>query len=190
MAWKPDYITLAQLKHYLNITHANGDAELAIHVTTASRCVDNYTHRQFGVVDAPAVREVEGVWDRRLGSHVYEIPDLATAPVEVLDESALAVTGTSLYPRNAVAEGRVWTELRSPRGGVLTIEALWGWPAVPTEVVNAALLQAARLAKRRDSPFGIAGSPSQGTEIKMLGASLDPDLRTAVAGLRRERWAV
>ena len=55
------------------------------------------------------------------------------------------------------------------------VTAKWGWSAVPAAVVNANLIQAARFLKRRDSPYGIAGSPDMGNEMRLL-AKLDPDV--------------
>jgi hypothetical protein len=64
----------------------------------------------------------------------------------------------------------------------------WGWPTVPTPAKVATMLQTARLAARRDSPFGIAGSPSEGSELRLL-ATLDPDLKTSLTAFRRDWWA-
>ena len=72
----------------------------------------------------------------------------------------------------------------------LAITGLWGWPAVPTSVKVATLLQASRFAIRRDSPYGIAGSPSEGSELRLL-AAVDPDVKVAIGKkYRREWWAV
>jgi hypothetical protein len=56
-----------------------------------------------------------------------------------------------------------------------TITVKWGWTAFPVPVVNAAKLQTARFVARRDSPYGIAGSPDQGSEMRLL-ARVDPDV--------------
>lgn len=46
---------------------------------------------------------------------------------------------------------------------------------VPPTITAACLLQASRFWKRRDAPFGIAGSPVLGNEMRLL-AKLDPDV--------------
>jgi hypothetical protein len=69
------------------------------------------------------------------------------------------------------------------------VTALWGWSAVPPAIEQATLLQASRLLIRRDSPYGVAGSPEAGTEIRLL-ARLDPDVDVAVAPYRRRRRVV
>ncbi len=195
MAWKPDYVTPSELKSYLRID-ADDDADdafIALWVTTASRNVDGFCHRQFGKVDAAEVRTYEGVYDRHLGTYVYRIDDLSSASgmtVSVADGGA-EVTAYTLLPRNAAADGEPFTELRCTSCGPLDIEAPgWGWSAVPSPVKVGLLLQSARLAARRDSPFGVAGSPSEGSEVRLF-AQLDADFKTSLraSGLVRERWA-
>jgi hypothetical protein len=100
-----------------------------------------------------------------------------------------------LLPDNAPADGVPYERLGftvcptrsvpgSPVANVLT--ARWGWTAVPTQVPAAGRLQIGRWAKRRDSPYGISGSPDQQGEIRLL-ARLDPDVATTLAGLSRRR---
>ena len=54
---------------------------------------------------------------------------------------------------------------------------------VPDGVKVATLLQAARYFKRRESPYGIAGSPEMGSEMR-LRAELDPDVINLVRPFR------
>lgn len=46
---------------------------------------------------------------------------------------------------------------------------------VPGPVELACLIQASRWFKRKDAPFGIAGSPELGSELRLL-SKLDPDV--------------
>jgi hypothetical protein len=191
MAWEPAYATAAELKAYLRIADTVDDALVAIWAETASRAVDSYCGRQFGQVDAPAVRTYRSSWDRHLGAWLFEIDDLADlTDAVVLDANALDITADVEFgPSNALSKGRVYTHMVGTAAGAVTVEALWGWSAVPVPVKNATLIQAARLAARRDSPFGVAGSPENGSEMRLL-ASLDPDLRTSLGGrYRRTAWA-
>jgi hypothetical protein len=55
-------------------------------------------------------------------------------------------------------------------------------------VLAAAKLQCARWNFRRDAPAGVAGSPDQGSEIRLL-SRLDPDVAVSLAGLSRPRRA-
>lgn len=53
----------------------------------------------------------------------------------------------------------------------------------PEPVKLAAMIQASRLSKRRDSPFGVAGSPEFGSELRLL-SKLDPDVETLLRPYR------
>ncbi|WP_433117102.1 head-tail connector protein [Micromonospora sp. CA-246542] len=190
MTWEPDYVTVAEAKAYLRIEDDADDALVATWVTTASRAVDTFCHRQFGQVDTPQARTFGGVWDRTERSYLFEIDDLMDITGLVAVDSAGVVVDLSavLRPHNAPQRGKPYTRVvaYSP---VLTITALWGWSAVPAAVKNATLIQTARFAARRDSPFGVAGSPSEGGETRLL-AALDPDLKTSLGSkYRREWWA-
>lgn len=189
MAWEPDYVTAAELKSYLRDTSSADDALYALWATTASRAVDTFCHRQFGSVTAEA-REYETVWYRHLGKYVAEIDDLQTVSgLEVLDENGDEITDYTLSPVNALLKGKPYERIAVSVCGLLTITAPWGWTAVPSPVKSASLIQGARFAVRRDSPFGVAASPDQGSEVRLL-ATLDPDLKTALGKkYRREVWA-
>lgn len=50
-----------------------------------------------------------------------------------------------------------------------------GEGSTPSAIVNACLLQASRFWSRRSSPFGVAGSPEFGNELRLLNR-LDPDV--------------
>jgi hypothetical protein len=190
VAWEPDYVTSAELKAYLRIADTDDDAMVAIYATTASRAVDSFCHRQFGKVAAVEEREYSTEYDRHLGCYVAFIDDLMDVDdLVVLDENANEITEYSLQPVNALKKGKPYERIAVNECGPLTISGLWGWTSVPVPVKNAALLQGARLAARRDSPFGVAGSPTEGSELRLL-AQLDPDLRTSLGSkYRRERWA-
>jgi hypothetical protein len=185
MAWKPDYITVGQLKAYRKITDTEDDAELAAAVTAASRAIDTFCGRQFGKVDTPEERFYEAKYDRHRGIYVVQIDDLATVEGTLMNGEEL--DPANLYPRNAVAKGKVWEELRVESAGEVGIVAPWGWPAFPSGVPFAARLQASRFVMRRDSPFGVVGSPNDGSELRLL-SKVDPDVAVSLAGYRRW-WA-
>jgi hypothetical protein len=189
VAWEPDYVTSSEVKAYLRITDSDDDAMIAVWATTASRAVDGFCHRQFGSVTAEE-REYSTEYDRHLGCYIAFIDDVQDVDdLVVLDENADEVTDYSLLPVNALKKGKPYERIAVNVCGPLTITAPWGWTSVPVPVKNATLLQAARLAARRDSPFGVAGSPTEGSELRLL-ATLDPDLKTSLGSkYRRERWA-
>lgn len=58
---------------------------------------------------------------------------------------------------------------------------------MPAVVSSACLIQAARFFVRRDSSYGIAGSPELGNELRLL-ARLDPDVALLLTSVKRW-WA-
>lgn len=197
MAWKPDYATLAQVKAYLRVGDSVDDTEIQGWITSASRAIDDRCNRQFGQLTAPAARVYRRApaYDPTKGMWVLPIDDVMTAAGLLVNGVAYASSGATLLPDNAPLDGLPWTALGMTAWPILpapgspmtnTITAQWGWTAVPAQVVAACKLQCARWNFRRDAPAGIAGSPDQGSEIRLL-AKLDPDVSTALAGLTRPK---
>lgn len=67
--------------------------------------------------------------------------------------------------------------------GVLTEGASFGLVDVPAVVRQACLIQASRLFARKNSPYGIAGSPEAGSEMRLLDR-IDPDVSALLSGVR------
>jgi hypothetical protein len=109
-----------------------------------------------------------------------------------------ALTDYTLEPRNAATKTRPWTRLAVARASAvqptgcepeLGGTAQWGWTAVPVPVTLACRLQASRFNARRDSPYGVAGSPDQGgSELRLL-ARVDPDVGVSLRSYVRPRRA-
>ena len=208
MAWAPDYATAEELAAFVRISDTDDDAQLSLAIAAASRTIDGPSgcSRQFGQVDAAVARYYTARWDRHMCRWVVDIDDLmSTSGLEVavaldtdLDYTDGTITGYDLLPINAAADGRPWTQLavrftssvqpNCTEHGV-RITALWGWSAVPDAIKEACLLQASRLVSRRDSPYGVAGSPQAGSEVRLL-AKLDPDVAVALRPYRRVWGAV
>lgn len=197
MVWKPDYLTLVEAKAFLRVSDVLDDAEIGNLVTAASRAIDTRCNRQFGQEAGPVSRVYRrpAVWDPLSGMWVRQIDDVQTSTGLTVGGVAYASSGATLLPDNAPADGLPWTALGvadqpdvSYQGSPvsLTVVARWGWTAVPTQVVAAAKLQINRWNARRDSPFGTAGTPADGSEIRLL-ARLDPDVSVTLAGLARQR---
>lgn len=196
MAWAPDYVSTLDLTQYLRIGDTNDNAQIALAVTAASRAVDRATSRQFGLVAAPEERTYTARWDRDRCRWVVEIDDLMTATGLEVTTSAGVIDVFALQPGNASFEDRPWTRLVvDPSSAVqptaaedgVTVKARFGWTTVPVAVQQATLVQASRLFKRRDAPFGVAGSPELGSELRLL-AKVDPDVEV-VLGPYRRWWA-
>lgn len=199
MAWAPDYIDVDALASFQRIDDTFDDVELALAITSASRAIDAHTNRQFGRVDEPELRRYTAWVDHGRCRWVVDIDDLddatdlvVTVPVNGVDT---AITSYTLEPVNAVSKGMVWTRLVvdpastvQPTGdpNEMSMTAQWGWSTTPLTVTLAARLQASRFASRRDSPYGIAGSPDQGSELRLL-ARVDADVGVSLRGLVRPR---
>lgn len=191
MTWEPDYVTLAEAKAYERVGDAIDDVQLALWITAASRAIDGFCHRQFGQTAAAEARVYSTTYDRHIGCYVAEVDDLMdVVDLVVLDSSAVEVTDYALAQENALQKGQPYERILTSAAGPFTASTKWGWTAVPVPVKSATLLQIARFAARRDAPFGVAGSPTEGSEVRLLN-KLDPDVEVMLPKkYRREWWAV
>ncbi len=203
MALYPDYATAAQVKASLRITDTDDDTALAVAITAASRAIDQWTNRQFGLNGSAVPRYftysgecIDGRWS----VPIFDVQTSTGLVVKfdldddaVYEQTVTYGTDFDLWPWNAQADSRPWTHLSFRRDAVaspicaaraIEVTANWGWSAVPTAVTQACILQAARFFTRRDSPYGIAGSPDLGSEMRLL-AQLDPDVRALLQPYRK-----
>jgi hypothetical protein len=193
VTWEPDYASVAELKGLLRIPDTEDDAELALALSAASRVIDRATSRQFGQVDTAEARTFELSWSRQRGRWKARIDDLMTDDdLEVV--AGGATLATSAYQFRRHRHGHPWVQLlvdrvTSPTAGygpsTVEVTALWGWAEVPAAIKQATLIQASRIFKRRDSPFGVAGSPQVGSELRLL-AKVDADVEVLVKPYRRD----
>lgn len=191
MVWAPDYVTAAQLKSYLKIQHDDDDLFLANWATAVARNVDDYCSRQFGQVGTAETRYYTPVWDRNECKTFIEIDDLQDVTgFKLFNPDGTEITDYTFYPRNALVKGMVYTEVAVETRYTKEMSALglWGWTSVPASIPTSTYIQASRLDARRSSPFGIAGSPTDGSEIRLL-AQLDPDFKTTLKPYVRKWYA-
>lgn len=201
------YASLAELKGFVSIPVADtgDDTNLQLALDAAQAQIDKFCDRTFAA-------------DASVTTRYYTTNDsglLGVDPISTL--TGLIVTtddnGDGTYettwtigtdfraePINAAAAGRPWTRLVSLgtrwwprlqyRPGV-SVTAKFGWPGgvAPAPVKQATLIQASRLWKRKDAPFGVAGSVEFGSEMRLL-AKLDPDVESLLRPYRRSWWAV
>lgn len=195
MAWAPTYVTVDELAAYQRIDDDLDDVQLARAVEAASRAVDDHCNRQFGQVATATTRRYTATWNARRGRWVVAVDDLVDDTGITVQLPAGQVDSYDLEPVNAVADGLAYTRLSigcdstyQPTGAddELTVTALWGWPTVPVAVAEAAMLQASRFASRRESPYGVAGSPQLGSEMRLL-SRVDPDVGVSLRRYRRRR---
>ena len=202
MTWSPDYISRDELAAFVRIDDALDDAQIELAITAASRAIDQACHRQFGKADLPVERYYTAELDPATNRMAVQIDDLMVsagltvhADIDEDETYGAEVTSYTLRPRNAPADGEPWTELVVGRGAsvgfpagadAVRVTAEFGWSAVPGAIREACALQASRLLSRRDAPFGVAGSPTAGSEMRLL-AKIDPDVDVILRPYRRFR---
>lgn len=197
MPWKPDYISADDLAEFHRVDDDVDDVNYADCATTASRAVDDATHRQFGRTASEA-RFYTPLWSHTRRMWIAKTDDYVTL-TEVaiqLDDGTWSVLDLARVVKidpNDAAKGEPFTEIGIRPTSMPAVTDLryglratgeWGWASVPVAISLAAKLQGSRLAARRDSPLGVAGSPENGSELRLL-ARLDPDLVTSIKGYIR-----
>jgi hypothetical protein len=188
MSWRPDYITLPDLKAYVRVQDTVDDAVLGVCISAASRAIDRETRRQFGQ-NNPAV------------ARIYEIPcgrqslesKMIVDTDDLMDVTGMVVTYQEVdvtadvrpWPLNSIVDGVPYTAVQVPGYYLdeLTITALWGWTQVPAAIIQATTILAGRLYTRRDAPFGIIGTSEAGDTAYV--PRIDPDVAMMVRAFYR-----
>jgi hypothetical protein len=186
------YTDLESAKRQADVTNGKYDTDLELVITTVSRWIDAHCGRRFYRGTALEERTFEPDATDRIA--VDDIADLTGIEVSVDvggtgDFTSWDATGFQAWPYNAASSGpepQPWTELRAVgqqafpsidgrlgRRDRVKVNAIWGWPQVPSVVRSACLLQVGRLFKRRSSPEGVAGFGQFG-DIRIQ--RLDPDV--------------
>lgn len=180
-----EYADRATLKERLNIEAADTtrDALLDGALAAASSGIDRATGRRFWLDTDPSARTftLAGRVVCRDGGERLLLDDMGAVPTVVetgAGASWTVITGYDTAPDNALVRGRPVTALAlfsgSWGGGPrVRVTARWGWPAVPDEIAEATLIQAARLYRRKDSPEGVTGSAEWGV-VRL--SRRDPDV--------------
>lgn len=199
------YATLAELKAFVGIPTGDtlDDTALTLALDAASGQVDGYCDRTFLADASPTVR-----WYSVDDTGQLEVDPISTTTglVVATDENGDGTAETTwtintdfrLEPINAASAGEPWTRLVALgtrwfpklqyRPGV-SVTARFGWPGgtPPQAVKLATLIQASRLFKRKDAPFGVAGSVEFGSEMRLLN-ELDRDAQNLLRQYRRNWW--
>lgn len=196
MAITNGYCTLAELKASLNITDSVDDTALEAAIEAASRMIDDYTERFFyvnGSVGSPVTR-----YYTALDPYTINIDDITTVSEVATDDNFDRTFGTvwsttdymvepinnpiKSFPYNRVlAIGSYIFPYQLPQS--VRIKGVWGFSAIPDQINMATLIQSSRLFGRRQSPFGIAGSPEMGTV--RLYSRLDADVEVLLRPFRK-----
>lgn len=193
-------LTDANLKTHLSIAGTQHDAVVSAAVNAANQAVVQWCGRDFDKVADGA--ETARVFRPNTGCYaaVDDFWSTTNLVVKTDDgddgtyETTWASTDYQLEPLNqrengitvpydtivAVAGRSFPTCNRRPS---LQVTAAWGWTAVPGAVFEAALIKAARLFHRKDSPQGVAGMDQFGAV--RISKSEDPDVVSLLAPFRR-----
>jgi len=192
------YATLAEVKASLAITDTQDDTMLEIAITSASRMIDDYTDRFFyknGTAQTPATYyyTAQDYWTVNIDDNV-SISEVATD--DNFDQTWSTVWASSDYltePVNNPNRGWPINRLVSVTKYVfpvnlpqaVRVKGIFGWTAVPSEINQACIIQSSRLFVRKQSPFGIAGTPELGTV--RLTSRLDPDVEALIRPFKRNK---
>ncbi len=175
------------------ITDAFDDARLEKLLDAASRLVDDECGRWF-YQTAAATELVVAPTDKRILDPRVDIVSLSAVDVDKdgdgTYEDAWTSTQYNLEPLDAGLRSRPFETLRVTSGNWfptgtharVKLTGVFGWPAVPPPVVEATLMLAVRLWKRRGSPLGVAGFGDMGP---VYVRNTDPDIAHLLAPYRK-----
>lgn len=200
MAITNGYVTRNEVKQALGLGTATltpDDDEIDQVVTSVSRAIDDYTGRFFYSVAGTVLFTAYdynylpiGDWSAVTSITVDEnntgTPDLVlTANTDYRLQTNTTVPGWPYYAIQIASFGSNTLPVGVTEG--VKVVGTRGWTAVPEPVKAAALIQSARVHGRRNTPFGVAGSP-EGQIIRLLNR-LDPDVELMLNPYRVPREA-
>lgn len=191
------YCTRAEFKAAAGITDTTDDTIIDAVLEGTSRMIDRYCGRRFYVTDDDETRYFAPEYANELFSDdIVTITTLKTdADGDRTYETTWATTDYDLLPHNAAPDGKPYTRITvAPQGRYsfptfrkgVQIVGTFGYPAIPADVHTACVIQALRLFKRKDAPFGVVGSAEMGQLLVM--SKLDPDVEMLLRGLKKEKY--
>jgi hypothetical protein len=184
MALTNCYCTLAQLQARMDIDDTVDDVILEHVITGVSRMIDQHCRRRFyAATETRYYTPKQHQW--------CVVDDLLSVTTLATDDdggrtwaTTWASTDYELVPSNAVVDGQPYTAIETSPNGTywfplinrgLKIAGSFGYATTtPAVIREACLIQAARIFKRKDSPFGVAGVGELGV---MRISALDPDVK-------------
>lgn len=194
-------ITSTDLKAHLGISDSTDDTTIATAVAATNQAITRWCGRTFDTTTSGS--ESERVY--RPKSYTLCITDdfyTTTNLVVKVDagddgtyESTLTLnTDFIVEPVNGREDGIAvpYRKLRAVAWVFdpchtfpsVQVKAAWGWSAVPDDVKQAALIKAARIFKRKNSPEGVVGGFQDFGAIRVTNRE-DPDVAMLLAPYRR-----
>lgn len=130
-----------------------------------------YAPLSIDVGDLVSVTEIATDLGDRTYPNVWDAADFDLYPVQPRPN----------WPFHRVESSPLGIKAFPPTSRGIRVTGIFGWPAVPAAIVEAATIQATRLWARRLAPLGLAGSSEFGlTAI----ANMDPDVRSLIAAYK------
>lgn len=190
MACANCYATTDELKTRLDVLGTDDDAMLEDIIEAASRQIDGWCGRSF-YADAAATRyyTADSIDVLVLHDDLVSITTLKTdEDADRVYETTWAATDYDLEPLTGPPYTRIHLAPMGRYGfpthrRAIEIVGTFGYSDVPHAIREACLLQAGRLYKRKDAPFGIAGSQDAG-QLQTIGG-MDPDVKQMVQHYRK-----
>ena len=172
-----NYCTVEELKSRLGITDTSDDFELGLAAAGASRAIDEITGRYFwrgtdtrtyipesisrqslddlvSVTSLKVDRDGDGVFEETWTQGTDYALEVAPGKYNAAAKgeqwpytAAQVITGGKLFPFTWM-----WSHLDR-----IQVNGVFGWPAVPLNVKNAAIIAGAQIFRIKDAPFGVAG---------------------------------
>ena len=177
------YATLAQFKAAVGITDNTDDTALQNVLDATDTLIDLYCDRKTGFGTATETRYYTAEdYEYVLTDDLVSITTLKTDDDANGTYETTWVSGTDyvLAPRNAALDGFPYTEVDTsvswprnfPKDVYLGVEILgvFGFPSVPSAVVQAEIIQANAVWSSRTAAFGIVGSVDLGGVLRMSRA--------------------
>jgi hypothetical protein len=178
------YCGMEELKSRLQIEDDTDDYEIQLAISTVTDWINSYCGRHFYQITEARTYRPDNVWTLTIddlvsassvdldydGDGVYEVHWVQDVNYQLLrydgnynqhdmgvarPSNYLQVTqGTSGNPAGGQWLPWLWPFTRQNR---VQVTGTWGWPTIPPNVTQAALIMAADLFKAKDAPWGIAG---------------------------------
>ena len=177
------YASLSQFKAAVGITDTTDDAALQNVLDATDTLIDLYCDRKTGFGTASETRYYTAedyqyvLTDDLVSVTTLQTDDDANGTYETTWTSG---TDFVLAPRNAALDGFPYTEIDTsvtwprnfPKDVYLGVKVtgVFGFPAVPSAVVQAEIIQAGAVWNSRTAPFGVIGSADLGGILRMSRA--------------------
>lgn len=196
------YCSVEELKSRLAIPDTGDDFEITLAVQAACRSIDEITGRYFWRGTDTRTYVPESVY----GQQLDDLVSVTTFKVDQDGDGVFEQTWTqgadfaltvSPGKYNAAAKGEQWpytgfTVLGTSKFAPFTwawshmdriqVTGVFGWPAVPLAVKQAALIAAADLFKIKDAPFGVMGFGDLGVVRVQANPRIMSLLRRYISG--------